>query len=149
MHLVRFLEVGSHLGEQLVGTDAYVYGETEKAVNALSSLNEKYTKYTCSAMELKMQLLGMDADSRDKILSLFFEEKEQAFAKRVFRKEEERKDQVFLIDRLMDPQGKKLFAVKKIQKNDFVTLAMRKKMKENMPDQRRVADLLAEAGELK
>ena len=122
----------------------YVYGETGKAVNALSSLNEKYTKFTCAALELKMQLLGMETSSRDNILSLFFEEKEYTFAKRVFRKDEGRKDQTFLIDRLLDPQGKKLFAVKEIPKNVSVTLAMRKKMKENMPDQRRVADLFQE-----
>ena len=92
-------------------------------------------------MELKMQMLGMETASRDRILSLFFEEKEYAFAKRVFRKDEGREDQTFLIDRLMDPQGKKLFAVKKMPKNDAFTLAMRQKMKENMPDQRRVADI--------
>ena len=122
----------------------YVYGETEKAVAALSSLNEKYTKFTCAALELKMQLLGVETASRDRILSLFFEEKEYSFAKRVFRREEGKKDQAFLIDRLLDPQGKKLFAVKEIPRNDSVTLAMRKKIAENMPDQRRVADLFQE-----
>ena len=122
----------------------YVYGETETAVNALASIDEKYTNYACAALELKMQLLGIETSSRDNILSLFFEEKEHAFAKRVFRREEGREDQTFLIDRLIDPQGKKLFAVKKIPQNVSVTLAMRKKMKENMPDQRRVADLFQE-----
>ena len=89
-------------------------------------------------------LSNIETSSRDNILSLFFEEKEHAFAKRVFRREEGREDQTFLIDRLIDPQGKKLFAVKKIPQNVSVTLAMRKKMKENMPDQRRVADLFQE-----
>lgn len=89
----------------------YCYNQTDKAIASLRSMTEKkYSKkYDCAAMELELQELGMDVCSRDQLLKLFYEEKYIKFAKRAFRKEEGRQNHAYLIDRVIDPQGKNSF----------------------------------------
>lgn len=124
----------------------YLYGDTERAIRALRSLPEKQfvKKYRCAAMELELQQLGIDAAQRDKTLELFFEEAHVRYAKRAFRKEEGRSDHAYLIDRVLDPQGKKLFSPAPAPRDaDRARLhdAMRDKMRSGMPDQAKLKEL--------
>lgn len=124
----------------------YCYQQTDKAIASLRSLTKKIDakKYDCAAMELELQEIGMDVTSRDQLLRLFFEEKYVKFAKRAFRKEEGRQDCTYLIDRVIDPQGKKIFSPQSHldpSARAKMHITMRNKMRENMPNQAEVKKL--------
>lgn len=125
----------------------YYYDQTDCAVKALRSLcgRRDSKKYSCAAMELELQELQMDTASRDRLLALFYEERYTKFAKRAFRKTEGRKDHAYLIDRVIDPLGKKLFSAEEGRTDaarERMHLLMRRKMRENMPDQAEVMSLI-------
>lgn len=125
----------------------YYYDQMDKAIAALRSLSEgnDSQKYSCAAMELELQKLGLDAASRDRLLLLFFEERYTKLARRAFRKIEGRESHTYLIDRIIDPLGKKLFymgAGPNAASRARMHTLMRRKMRENMPDQTEVMQLI-------
>lgn len=130
----------------------YCYGHTQKAIDALRCLSEKQfvKKYRCAVMELELQSIGMDTAARDQMLNLFFDDKSIKFAQQAFRKKENRTDHSYLIDRVMDPMGKKLFSTAKgpdIQARARMHAVMRQKMRENLPDQAEIGKLFESSQE--
>lgn len=126
---------------------AYCYGQLEQAIALLRSMpdTQQTKKYHCAAMELELQREGLSPLQRDRLLALFHQEKSVQFARRAFRKEEGRSDHAYLIDRVMDPQGKKVFlpgARTSSPARARMHERMRRKMRENMPDQAAVAECL-------
>lgn len=124
----------------------YVFGETEKAIRALyaQSAQSASRRYACAAMELELQLLHIDQEARDSTLALFFEAGDTSYACKAFRKESGRSHHTYLIDRVIDPAGRKLF----IQNTGTNTSArarmhtvMRAKLRENCPDQGQLSQL--------
>lgn len=118
----------------------FVYGEMEKAIKALRSLDTQAAskRYVCAAMELELAQLNIPPEERDKTLALFFMPEDTAFAHKVFRKEPGRSSYAYLIDRVIDPAGKKFFArsggIDYGARAQFHA-AMRAKLRENCPDQ--------------
>ena len=124
----------------------YVFDHVDKAIAELRSLPDtpSFKKYGCAAMELELQKNGMDVDSRDRILGLFYEETAVKYAKRAFRKDAARSDHAYLIDRVIDPQAKKLFqpsASSGTQARANMHRLMRLKMQQQMPDQAKLKEL--------
>ena len=123
-----------------------VYGEAEKAISALSALNETAAskRYACALMELELAQMNIEPKERDKTLALFFEKKEAEYARRTFRREAGKDKDVHLIDRVIDPAGKKLFAQgggADPGARAKLHAAMRAKLRENCPDQGRLAQV--------
>lgn len=123
-----------------------VFGEPEKAIRALRSLDEKAAskRYACARMELELAKLGIDAGERDKTLKLFFEPGDIAYACKAFRKEPGRRSCAYLIDRVIDPAGRKIFAAKNsknAREKAHLHAAMRAKLRENCPDQGRLSQV--------
>ena len=94
--------------------------------------------------EILFRVEFMAEKDMEEQLELFFEEAHVRYAKRAFRKEEGRSDHAYLIDRVLDPQGKKLFSPAPAPRDaDRARLhdAMRDKMRSGMPDQAKLKEL--------
>ena len=117
-----------------------VFDEPEKAIKALRTLEAKGAskRYACALMELELAQMGVDAEERDKTLKLFFEPGDIAYAIKAFRKEPGRRSDAYLIDRVIDPAGRKIFASKdgkSPRERARFHAAMRAKLRENCPEQ--------------
>ena len=117
-----------------------VFGETQKAIKALRALEAKGAskRYACAAMELELAQMGIDAEQRDKTLALFFAPGDVAYACRTFRRDAQKHSDGRMIDRVIDPAGRKIFASKgggSSRERVRLHAAMRAKLRENCPDQ--------------
>ena len=121
----------------------YVFGETEKAISSLhiAQTQPGSGRYACAAMELELAQLGIPEEARNETLSLFFEPGDVAYARRAFRMSPGQKNPAVQIDRVIDPAGRKLFAV---PGNGIppgkreMHARMRRKLQEHCPDQQKL-----------
>lgn len=119
----------------------YIFGENEKAIQALRAADVRTVsrRYACAAMELELLQLGIPEEARNRTLTLFFEQEDVSYARKTFRRYPELKNPAALIDRVIDPAGRKLFtkpdAGISAGKREMHT-RMRRKLRECCPDQK-------------